>query len=188
MARNQSFAMTKDQYRNQTKTVTRRLGWRFAQVGDMTNGCEKCQGLVRGEKIVVMGQHRFTNLRWERLDRMIDEPEYGQAECIKEGFPEMTPGEFVDMFCKANKCKSDIEVHRMEFEYLIMKTVIKNLDTDEYFAGSHKKIIFWSKWPRKNKFLAPWVYSRKVRPDNDLADLKARGFNVLVALAPDGEM
>lgn len=119
MARNQSFAMTKDPYRNRTKTVTRRLGWKFAKVGDVTNGCEKCQGLKKGQKVVVMGQHRFTDLWWERLDRMIDESEYGAAEVIKEGFPEMSPGQFVEMFCKANKCEPDILVHRMEFEYLI---------------------------------------------------------------------
>lgn len=119
MARNQSFAMTKDPYRKRTKTVTRRLGWKFAKVGDVVNGCEKCQGLKKGQKVVVMGQHRFVDLRWERLDRMITEPEYGAAEVIKEGFPEMSPGQFVEMFCKTNKCEPDILVHRMEFEYLI---------------------------------------------------------------------
>lgn len=118
MPRNQSFMLTKQQYRNQTKTVTRRLGWKFATVGDIVNGCEKCQGLKKGEKIIVMGQHRFTNLRWERLNRMIDEPEYGKSECIKEGFPDMTPHQFVEMFCKANKCRPETVIHRMEFKYV----------------------------------------------------------------------
>ena len=66
MPRNQSFMHTKEQYRNHTKTVTRRLGWKFAKVGDVVNGCEKCQGLKPGEKIVVMGQHIFVGLRWEQ--------------------------------------------------------------------------------------------------------------------------
>lgn len=121
MPRNQSFALTKEQYRQGTKTVTRRLGWRFAKVGDLVNGCEKCQGLKKGEKIVVMGQHRFTDLRWEPLKLMIDDPDYGAQEVIKEGFPDMTPLEFVEMFCKANRCQPDIEVHRMAFEYVGMK-------------------------------------------------------------------
>lgn len=116
--RNQSFFHTKKQYLHRTKTVTRRLGWGFAKVGDIVNGCEKCQGLRKGAKIVVMGQHRYIDLRWEPLGRMIDEPEYGKAEVIKEGFPNMSPDEFVSFFCKAMKCTPKKLVHRMEFEYL----------------------------------------------------------------------
>lgn len=118
MAQNQSFMLTQKQYLAQTKTVTRRLGWAFAQVGDVVNGCEKCQGLKKGEKIVKMGQHQIIALRWERLDRMIDEPKYGKSECVAEGFPDMTPHQFVEMFCKANKCLPETVAHRMEFKYL----------------------------------------------------------------------
>ena len=118
MPRNQSFFHTKEQYRNQTKTVTRRLGWKFAKVGDIANGVEKAQGLKKGERIVLMGQHRFIDLRWEPLRRMLDEPEYGEAEVIKEGFPEMSPGEFVTFFCKSMGCDPETLVHRMEYAYL----------------------------------------------------------------------
>lgn len=118
MPRNMSFMLTKRQYRDQSKAVTRRLGWAFAKVGEMVNGCEKCQGLKKGEKIVKMGRHRFIDLRWEPLRRMIDEPEYGREEVIKEGFPEMNAAEFVDFFCKHNGCTPETPVHRMEFEYL----------------------------------------------------------------------
>lgn len=118
MPRNMSFALTTQQYRDRTKTVTRRNGWKFAKVGDVVNGCEKCQGLKKGEKIIKMGQHRFTDLRWEPLRRMIDDPKYGEREVILEGFPEMTPQEFVDMYCKHNRCSTDDLVHRMAFEYI----------------------------------------------------------------------
>ncbi|KKM84350.1 hypothetical protein LCGC14_1300000 [marine sediment metagenome] len=118
MPRNQSFFHTKKQYRARTKTVTRRDGWAFAKVGDIVNGCEKCQGLRKGEKIVVMGQHRYTNLRWEPLSRIIDEPEYGKAEVILEGFPDMTPDEFVSFFCGAMKCTPKKLVHRMEYVFV----------------------------------------------------------------------
>lgn len=116
--RNQSFAITTEQYRNRTKTVTRRNGWAFAKVGDVVAGCEKCQGLKKGEKVVKIGKHRFVDLRWEPLRRMIDEPEYGSQEVILEGFPEMTPAEFVAMYCRHNKCEPETLVHRMEFEYV----------------------------------------------------------------------
>ena len=109
---------TQQQYKNQTKTVTRRLGWKFAKVGDEVKGVRKSQGLKRGEKIEVLGYHRFVDLRWERLDRMITEPKYGAAEVIREGFPEMSPREFVNFFCTAMKCQPDTLVHRMEFEHV----------------------------------------------------------------------
>ena len=116
--RNQSFIHTQKQYEEQIKDVTRRLGWRFARVGDVVRGCRKCQGLKKGESIEVLGHHRFTDLRWEPLRRMIDEPEYGAVEVIREGFPEMTPTEFVAFFCKAMKCTPGTLVHRMEYEYV----------------------------------------------------------------------
>ena len=65
-----------------------------------------------------MGQHRFTDLRWEPLSRMTDDLEYGQEECIKEGFPEMEPADFVNFYCRSIRCTPDTVVHRMEFEYL----------------------------------------------------------------------
>ena len=118
MPRNMSFALTTEQYRNRTKDVTRRNGWAFALVGDVVNGCEKCQGLKKGEHIVRIGQHTWINLRWEPLRRMIDDIEYGQREVIREGFPNMTPQQFVEMYCNENKCIPETVIHRMEFTYL----------------------------------------------------------------------
>jgi len=131
MPRNQSFMLTKKQYRDQTKNVTRRNGWAFAKVGDIVNGCEKCQGLKKGEKIVKMGQHRFVDLRWEPLRQMIDNPEYGKNEVVREGFPNMTPQEFVDMYCEHNKCTPETMVHRMKFEYLNAFTAANNACTGQ---------------------------------------------------------
>ena len=115
---NQSFALTTAQYRAHTKFVTRRNGWKHAYVGQVVTAVEKGQGLKKGEHPVKLGQHRFTDLRWERLDRMLTEPEYGAREVILEGFPDMTPAEFVAMYCKHNRCAPDMLVHRMAFEYL----------------------------------------------------------------------
>ncbi len=118
MPRNMSFVLTKQQYRNQTKFVTRRNGWKFARVCDIVNGCEKCQGLKKGERVVKMGQHYWINLRWEPLRRMIDDLDYGRKEVVLEGFPDLTPHEFVKMYCEHNKCEPETVVHRMEFAYL----------------------------------------------------------------------
>lgn len=112
MPRNMSFQITTTQYRNRTKTVTRRLGWDMVKIGEVLNGVEKCQGLKKGEKMVKLGQHRVVNFRKEPLNAITKE------ECIKEGFPELEPYEFVEMFVKHNKCLPDTTVNRIEFEYV----------------------------------------------------------------------
>lgn len=118
MPRYMSFALTTEQYKQQTKTVTRRVGWGFLTRGYVLYGCEKAQGLKKGEKIVYLGTHKVVDTRWEPLQRMIDDPEYGRAEVIKEGFPHMTPAEFVEMFCRTHRCLPQTAVNRIEFEYL----------------------------------------------------------------------
>lgn len=112
MPRNMSFMLTKGQFKDQTKTITRRLGWRFLKPGDILNGCEKCMGLKKGEKVKKLGQIRVVSTRLEPLN------EITQDDCAKEGFPELTPDEFVAMFCEHNaRCKPDSVVNRIEFEY-----------------------------------------------------------------------
>ncbi len=112
--RNMSFSMTKAQYRNRTKRVTRRLGWWNLKVGEVCNGVEKAQGLRKGEKIIVMGQHKIMSVRLERLCGIT------QEDVTLEGFPEMEPEEFIQFFMKGHKCVDgrDTVVNRIEFEYL----------------------------------------------------------------------
>lgn len=112
MPRNMSFQMTTEQYVNKTKTVTRRLGWWNVKLGEVLNGVEKCQGLKKDEKMVKLGQHRVVGARLERLN------EITKADCIAEGFPEMEPHEFVEMFVKHHACAPNVTVNRIEFEYL----------------------------------------------------------------------
>lgn len=94
MPRNMSFALTTEQIRNRTKTVTRRLGWKFLKVGDVLNACVKCQGLKPGEKIEQLCQIRVVGVRREPLCYIANEPN-GTA---LEGFPELTGAGFVKMF------------------------------------------------------------------------------------------
>lgn len=121
-----SFQMTTRQYVDKSKTVTRRLGWDDIKVGEIQNGVEKSQGLKKGEKVKRLGQHRVVSSRWEPLRDITPE------DVIKEGFPEMTPDEFVRMFCEHNRnrewkgpggkrrkgCTPDSPVNRIEFKHL----------------------------------------------------------------------
>ena len=113
MPRNMSFFITTDQIRNKTKTVTRRLGWKFLKLGDIINACVKCQGLKKGEKVEKICQIKVLSIRWgEPLYRVT------QEDCILEGFPEMTPDDFIDMFVRHNKVWAMCPVNRIEFEYI----------------------------------------------------------------------
>lgn len=118
MPRNISFALTTKQFRNRTKTVTRRKGWKFLKAGDILNACVKCMGLRPGEKIERLGQIRVVDVRRERLDTMYSPHLEGKIEAAREGFPSMTGPQFVQMFCKHMGGHCDQVVTRIEFEYL----------------------------------------------------------------------
>jgi hypothetical protein len=110
--RHMSFMLTQPQVRARTKTVTRRLGWMCAYPGLQVLAVEKCQGLKKGEKVVPLCVIRIKDSRWEPLGAITKE------DCIAEGFPEMEPQDFIDMFCKHNKVTPYVRVNRIEFEYL----------------------------------------------------------------------
>lgn len=130
-----SFAMTKPQVREKRKTVTRRTGWDPERLppGTLLQGIEQGQGLKAGEHVRYLAVVRVVDACLEPLRRMTDDPEYGRVECIKEGFPEMTPEEFVAFFCAGHRikevgewpehrvttrrCTPDDIVTRIEFEY-----------------------------------------------------------------------
>lgn len=112
-----SFMLTTEQMYNKTKTVTRRLGWKFLKAGDVIQAVEKCQGLKKGEKIKKICEIRILDNRQESLSKM-DLMFYGMEETIKEGFTNMTPAEFQEMFCDHNKCSKQDLINRIEFEFV----------------------------------------------------------------------
>ena len=114
MPRNMSFSLTIDQFKNRSKTVTRRQGWAFLKPGDIIMGCRKCMGLKRGEKIERLGLIRVIDIRREPLQRILSEP----GGCAREGFPGKTPEQFILMFCAHMGGWSDQIVTRIQFEYV----------------------------------------------------------------------
>lgn len=115
-----SFALTTEQIRAGTKTVTRRLGWHFLTPGTLIQPVRKGMGLKPGEKVErLRGPIRVVSVRSEQLRRMSDYPAYGIEECAREGFDSMTPFAFVKMFCASHKgCTPETNVVRIEFEYV----------------------------------------------------------------------
>ena len=92
---------------DRSKTVTRRLGWRFLKPGDRLTLCRKVMGRRKGEPLV---REYLAHISW--------------ADVVAEGFGPnsdrpMTPGEFFSFFAVTHKgCTADTIVTRIEWRYL----------------------------------------------------------------------
>lgn len=110
--RNMSFALTTPQLLAREKTVTRRMGWLYLKPGEYVQAVKKCMGLKPGEKLEKLCVIQVVNMYRQRLDRIT------QRDCDLEGFPNMTPAEFVGFFCKTHKgCTPATWVTCIEFCY-----------------------------------------------------------------------
>lgn len=123
MPTNISFMMTPDQIRTKQKTVTRRDRWLKLMPGRLLRPVEKCMGLKLGEKMVRLLPDdefvRVTDVRREPLEAIT------QSDVIAEGFPKMTPAEFVAMYRKHSPKASTVT--RIEFEYTVPKMPLRQL-------------------------------------------------------------
>jgi len=107
-----SFALTTAQVEARTKDVTRRLGWDSLRPGDRVWAVVKAQGLKKGEKVKRLARIEVVSNRRERLCDITDD------DVRREGFPELTPEQFVEMFCAHMKVWPAIVVNRIEFQYV----------------------------------------------------------------------
>ncbi|OMC07091.1 hypothetical protein A5734_03735 [Mycolicibacterium fortuitum] len=70
-------------------------------------------GRKKGEPLVRIVDVEVVSVRRERLDAITF------AEVAREGFPDMTPREFVAFFCDSHKgCRPDSVVTRIEWRYV----------------------------------------------------------------------
>ena len=133
--RNISFSATMPQFRARQKHVTRRgnakgPAWKNLVPGNQLMGCEKCQGLGKGGKVVKMGPITILEVSREPLRAIIVRPHRKipleiirksktfNDEVSLEGFPDLSPVEFVDMYCEINNCEPETEVTRILFDYV----------------------------------------------------------------------
>ena len=112
MPKNMAFSITIHQMYECTKTVTRRLEWGYLKPGDTVCAVERSRGLKKGEGVKKIGLIEIQSVIRERLDQITHE------DCIREGFPDMTPEQFVDMFMRASGCSSSQIVNRISFKHL----------------------------------------------------------------------
>lgn len=119
-----SFSLTTEAMKTGKKTVTRRMGWNTLKAGEIIQAVEKCQGLRKGEKIKPIRQILIKSVCSERLDAITEQ------EVRKEGFPEMSRKEFIEMFCRSHKgCTPSTMITRIEF------LLHRGEDTEDYWSG-----------------------------------------------------
>ena len=113
MARLMAVSLTENQVRARTKTVTRRAGWLMLRPGDQLTLCRKVMGRRRGEPLERIASVEVRSVRREPLDAIT------AADVAAEGFPHMTPAEFIDFFCRSHRgCQPSSEITRIEWRYL----------------------------------------------------------------------
>jgi hypothetical protein len=111
--RNISFALTTAQVRNQTKTVTRRIGWKSLTRGTLLQPVVKAQGLKKGEHVEKIGGP----IRVVRVDLVVL-GDISLTDVHREGFPNLTKPQFIKFFKQTHSCRRDAVVTRIEFVYV----------------------------------------------------------------------
>lgn len=112
MARLLSVALTTPQVRRREKTVTRRVGWRMLKPGDELTLCPKVRGRRVGEPLERIVTVEVVSVRREPLSAITAD------DTRAEGFPSMSPQEFVEFFCATHKgVQPDTEITRIEWAY-----------------------------------------------------------------------
>jgi hypothetical protein len=113
MPRLMAVSLTGPQVRARTKTVTRRAGWRMLRPGDRLTLCRKVMGRKRGEPLERIAGVEVISVRREPLEAIT------AADVTAEGFPDWTPAQFTDFFCRTHPgCGPATEITRIEWRYL----------------------------------------------------------------------
>jgi hypothetical protein len=110
--KNMSFALTTPQIRAGTKDITRRNGWKDLKPGQHVRAVVKAMGLKKGEKIQPIRVIECLDNRRERISAITAE------DVIREGFPDWTPEQFIQFFCKHNHCRRHKKINRIVFKYV----------------------------------------------------------------------
>ena len=110
-----SFALTDPQLMDGSKTVTRRIGWVNLKPGTRLLAVRKAMGLKTGEKVQSLCEIEVVHVCRQSLGCV------NADECAREGFPHLTPEQFVEFFTAKVKTPGmglriyEITVTRIEF-------------------------------------------------------------------------
>jgi hypothetical protein len=119
MPRLMSVAFTEQAVRDRTKTVTRRKGWAHLRPGERLTLCLKVMGRKKGEPLVRIVDVEVISVRREPLSAITAD------EVAREGFPGMSPTEFVRrFFVEPQGIQPGDLVTRIEWAYVPAAAVV----------------------------------------------------------------
>ncbi|QLY33974.1 hypothetical protein H0264_18615 [Nocardia huaxiensis] len=128
-----SASLTEAQVRERSKTVIRRIGWRMVAVGDRLTLRRKVMGRKPGEPLIRITEAEIVAIDREPLDTISSE------DLAAEGFPQMTPCEFVKVFCNSHKgCRPDSTVTRIQWRYLDDEPATRRIASVAKPAADHE--------------------------------------------------
>lgn len=155
--RNISCRLTTAQIISRIKRVTRRVGWTYLRPGDRLCAIEKGQGLKKGEHVKRLAVLRVLDVRFEPLERLFEDLDYGLREVTLEGFPP-APGvaaewaieTFVGMFLDTHDgVNLRTPLTRIEFDYEDIPPtgfewrIADDRQNDELRLGRHVVATMW---------------------------------------------
>lgn len=106
-----SVALTTQAVRDRIKTQTRRDGWLRLRAGDQLALCPKYRGVRRADRELITIVD-VVGVRREPLEAI------SPADVAAEGFPDLTPAEFVEFFCNTHRgVQPSSEITRIEWTY-----------------------------------------------------------------------
>ena len=100
-----TFAIAIDQFKNGTKDVTRRLGWWHLKPGDIISALEK-----RGDELNSLGFIEIVSTRAEPISAITLD------DVRREGFPDYTAAQFVEMISTHYNVGPNHIINRIEFK------------------------------------------------------------------------
>lgn len=121
MPRLMSVALTEQQVRDRSKSVTRHLGWRFLRPGDRLTLCRKVMGRKPGEALVRIAEVEVMDVRREPLSAIYP------ADVAREGFQHLSREDFIEFFCEHMRCTPETEVTRIAWRYLDLDEVAEKV-------------------------------------------------------------
>lgn len=116
-----SVSHTEAAVRDRTKTVTRRLGWRFLKVGDRLTLCRKVMGRKPGEPLVRIAEVEVVSVRREPLLCITLEDAEREGVPAAEwatGYWAYGPLEWAEWFARTMGCHVGSDVTRIEWQYI----------------------------------------------------------------------
>ena len=134
-----SFSATVEAVERKQKTVTRRRPetWSGLKPGDVLLAVDKAMGLKAGQKSRILGVIRVVAINVEPLSLIT------QDDVVREGLPDLTPAEFVEKFAQLHGLTlaqaSDLDVRRIEFEYLTGSAEVAALGEANARAAAGRK-------------------------------------------------